>query len=119
MLPFWLGPFHTRFQAPPPPPGLYGCLTLPAHPGGTCTVVVSKAERCFTTGQADSSSPPLKAMRELLTRGGEYGEPADHVEQVFLVYEVSDGTAVTRRGGRCERREDEGRGSGFPGLDRV
>ena len=58
-------------------------------------------------------------MRELLMRGGDYGEQADHVEQVFLVQEVSDGTAVTRRGGRCERREDEGRGSGLRGLDRV
>ena len=58
-------------------------------------------------------------MRELLMRGGEYGEPASHVEQVFLVQEVSDGTAVTRRGGRCERRDDEGRGSGFRGLDGV
>ena len=77
------------FSGPTLPPGLYGCLTLPAHPGGTCTVVVSNAERCFTTGQ------------------------------VFLRNEVSDGTAVTRRRGGCETRGDEGRRSGFRGLDGV
>ena len=46
-------------------------------------------------------------------RGGDHEESADHVEHAPLGDGFSDGTAVTRRGGRCVRLDDRGCWSHF------